>query len=125
MDGILRESPGVERARWLGELAQAIDEAQRVAWNLGLSGNHGGAALDLYGRLEAAREEVEYLRGGGWRAQRYQFKSKWMQFTPAAAQPSICTAAPKTTVNSPSIEIPRSKDPALAPAIRKSPRRRD
>lgn len=84
MDGVIRESPGIERARWLGELERAIDEAQRVAWRLGLHENQGSAALDLYGRLEAAREEVQCLRGGGWRAQRNHLPSKWIQFTPPA-----------------------------------------
>jgi hypothetical protein len=52
-----------ERARWLFELAHAIDEAQWVASELGAGTGHNPEALELYGRLEAARAEVEALRG--------------------------------------------------------------
>ena len=52
-----------ERARWLAELAAAIDEAQVVLWQIGvLEGDNADAKL-LYGRLESARAEIECLRG--------------------------------------------------------------
>lgn len=51
------------RARWMAELAAAIEGAQRVAWQLG-SGHHASSeARELYGELEAARVELEVLRG--------------------------------------------------------------
>jgi len=55
-----------ERSRWLAELAQAIDEAQRLARNLGDSERKCAHAKELYGRLESVRIEVEALRRGAW-----------------------------------------------------------
>ena len=51
------------RARWLSELAIAIDEAQWLAWRIGVVEGHNAEALELYVRLEIARAEVEALRG--------------------------------------------------------------
>ena len=51
------------RARWMAELATAIDDAQRVAWQLGAAPGASLEARELYGRLEAARVELEELRG--------------------------------------------------------------
>jgi len=59
------------RACWLAELADALDEAQQLAWRLGELDDGPGEAMALYGRLEAAREETEALRiarSGGNRA---------------------------------------------------------
>jgi len=53
---------GVERSRWFGELAQAIDDAQRVVWEIGSSVGLSADALDLYARLEVVRDEVERMR---------------------------------------------------------------
>jgi len=55
-----------ERARRLAELAQAIDRAQRLARSLAASEATGAEALELHGRLETARVEVEALRRGHW-----------------------------------------------------------
>ena len=52
------------RARWMAELAAAIEGAQRVAWQLGSAGHASFEARELYGRLEAARLELEELRRG-------------------------------------------------------------
>ena len=52
------------RARWMAELAAAIEGAQRVAWQLGTAANGSFEARELYGRLEAARTELESLRLG-------------------------------------------------------------
>ena len=58
-----RDEPlAAARARWMAELAAAIDGAQRVAWELG-SSRTSQAARDLYQQLEAARQELEALRG--------------------------------------------------------------
>ena len=53
---------GVERSRWLGELAQAIDDAQRVVGEYGSSVGLSADALDLYARLEVVRDELERIR---------------------------------------------------------------
>lgn len=51
------------RARWLAELAGAIESAQLLAWQLGTAERPSAEARELYGRLEAARVEVETMRG--------------------------------------------------------------
>lgn len=52
-----------ERARWLADLAVAVDDAQVALWQMGvLEGDNADAKL-LYGRLESARAEIESLRG--------------------------------------------------------------
>jgi hypothetical protein len=52
------------RARWMAELASAIEGAQRVAWQLGSAQHASLEARELYSRLEAARVELESLRRG-------------------------------------------------------------
>ena len=47
----------------MAELATAIEDAQRVAWQLGAQSGASLEARELYGRLEAARVELEELRG--------------------------------------------------------------
>ena len=51
------------RARWLSDLAKAIDEAQWLAWRIGVVEARNPAALELYVRLEVVRAEVEALSG--------------------------------------------------------------
>jgi hypothetical protein len=55
-----------DRARWLAELAEAIAEAQELAWRM--SGEQGicSDGLDLLARIDFARAEVEALRCNGW-----------------------------------------------------------
>lgn len=68
-----------ERARWLDELAQAIDQAQRLTWRLGvLEGDNEEARL-LYARLEAAHSEVESLRFGDRLGVRNEIDPKWLE----------------------------------------------
>lgn len=57
------EESAATRARWLAELANAIESAQRLAWQLGTATRPSPEARELYGRLEAARVEVESMRG--------------------------------------------------------------
>lgn len=54
-----------EHAQWLAELAEAIDEAQKLLWRLGVSEGSSPRANELYARLEAARAEVDALRRSG------------------------------------------------------------
>lgn len=51
-----------ERSRWLAELAQAVDQAQRLARTVGDSESNAAQAKELFGRLESVRIEVEALR---------------------------------------------------------------
>lgn len=53
-----------ERARWLDDLAQAVAQAQKVAWTLGVAEGDSEVARALYARLEAIRSELESLRFG-------------------------------------------------------------
>jgi hypothetical protein len=51
------------RAEWFAQLADAIEGAQRLAWQLGANDGTSMEARELYGRLEAARLELDSLRG--------------------------------------------------------------
>lgn len=73
------EMSAAERARWLAELAQAIEEAQRIALRLGRARGTSGEARELHAQLETARAEVEALRRGGWRSQEVDLPPKWLQ----------------------------------------------
>ena len=54
----------VVRARWLAELAAALDEAQRLSQRLAESRPGTGEAATLRTRIMALRSEVEGLRRG-------------------------------------------------------------
>jgi len=56
-------SAAAPRAQWLAELADAIESAQRLAWQLGTGERRSAEARELYEQLEAARIEVETMRG--------------------------------------------------------------
>lgn len=51
-----------ERARWLAELADALDDAQKLMWNLGQGVFRTPEAMELYVRIETARLEIRSLR---------------------------------------------------------------
>ena len=51
------------RGEWFAQLAEAIDGAQHLAWQLGKHDRTSAQARELYGRLEAARQELDALRG--------------------------------------------------------------
>lgn len=81
MRGSARKYLAAERACWLADLTQAIDDAQRLAWHLSSDGSHP-EAMDLYARLELARIEVEVLRGNGWASVPQDCCSDWTEFLP-------------------------------------------
>jgi len=56
------EVPPADRARWLAELAQALDDAQRLFRKLDVRTIPRADAFELYMRIEAARLEVQSLR---------------------------------------------------------------
>jgi hypothetical protein len=56
------EVPPADRARWLAELAQALDEAQRLFRQLDVRTIPRADAFELFMRIEAARLEVQSLR---------------------------------------------------------------
>ncbi|MGI8704582.1 MAG: hypothetical protein ACR2JJ_02080 [Sphingomicrobium sp.] len=51
------------RVEWLARLAEAIESAQRVAWQLRTCEGASTEARELYSKLEAVRLELESLRG--------------------------------------------------------------
>ena len=57
-----KEFTAAERARWLAELSQALEEAQKLASDLGLQHMHIPKAAELCARLAAARAQVKGLR---------------------------------------------------------------
>jgi hypothetical protein len=63
------EESAAQRARWLAELACALDEARRLIKRLGAAEGRIDA-VELYARIEAVRLEVQAIRlrrsmGGG------------------------------------------------------------
>lgn len=71
-----------ERSRWLAELAQAVDQAQRLARTLGVPGGNCEPAKELYDRLELVRIEVEALRRGAWGASPIEIDPLWTSLFP-------------------------------------------
>ena len=69
----------LERTRWLAELAQAIAQAQRLAWRLGVAEGDSEEARDLYARLEAVRSEVDSLRFGRWVDVGQEIDPAWLE----------------------------------------------
>lgn len=55
--------PVSARTQWVSELVRAIDEAQWLAWRIGVVEGRNALALELYVRLELVRAEVESMRG--------------------------------------------------------------
>ena len=82
MDRGSKEVAAAERARWLAKLASTIDEAQKLAWRLGVSEGDNPEAKTLYARLEDLREEVDALRRGSWTGTRQEIDPVWMQLLP-------------------------------------------
>ena len=85
MNRVLTETGALERARWLGELAAAIDEAQRMAWRIAGDGVEIG---ELYSRLDWARAEVEALRRGGWADEFQELPPEWIKLLQPGAIPA-------------------------------------
>jgi hypothetical protein len=56
------EQSAAERSRWLAELAEALEQAQKLTWRLGATEGRTAAAMELYSQLEAVRAEVQSLR---------------------------------------------------------------
>ena len=61
MVSLSSEASAVERARWLAELSTALNEARRLANELG-EADARLEAVELCARIEAVRREVESLR---------------------------------------------------------------
>ena len=82
MDQESNEATATERGRWLGELAAAVDEAQKLAWRLGVSEGDDPEAKGLYAQLELIRGEIESLRRGGWAGEHQELDPFWVKLLP-------------------------------------------
>ena len=79
-----------ERARWLADLACAIDEAQQLVWRLAVLRGDNARSSEIYGQLEAARDEVERLQRGASLRADIKLKHDWSGLMATA---SPCAAA--------------------------------
>ena len=68
----------VERARWLAELAVAVEQAQQLAREIGVSDAKRQEAQELYAQLDAIRIELEMLRRARSAAEKAEIDPKWM-----------------------------------------------
>ena len=75
------EGPGAQRARWLAELSEALDEARYLMKALGAAEGRL-ESVELYARIEAVRLEIEAIRLGRRYASRDEFDPKWIGFSP-------------------------------------------
>lgn len=61
MIGLPNAGSAAQRARWLAELADALDEARDVVRQLGIEEGRIDA-IDVAARIEAVRSEVQTIR---------------------------------------------------------------
>lgn len=81
-DRLGNQQAAAERARWLAELAYAIDRAQRLARTLSASQSDPIEAIELGKRLEAIRTEVEELQRGSRALLRREIDPRWTGLVP-------------------------------------------
>jgi hypothetical protein len=74
-----KSAAAFRRARWLAELADAINAAEDAANQLILSGHQIGEARELQEQLKIVKRELEDVRLGGWRAPAQEIGSKWIK----------------------------------------------
>ena len=79
------QAAALDRARWLDELDDAIDQAQRLTWQLGVQDGDSEEARALYARLEAIKLELESLRYGDWKEVRSELEPQWLEMFLGAA----------------------------------------
>ena len=97
MQGAPDQLVALERARWLDELIDAISDAQKLAWRLGVAEGDCHQARDMYARLEALRDELTSLRLGGWVAVRKEVDPIWLENLFGDFIPPAKPAAPGQT----------------------------
>lgn len=76
------QEAAAQRARWLAELAHAVDRAQRLARTLSVAQHDPSEAIELDKRLEAIRSEIEELQRGSRRLLRREIDPKWTGLIP-------------------------------------------
>ena len=80
-----RTDEAAARARWLAELAEALFQAQDMAWRYGQASEHSAEAMDLYARLEAVRGEVRALQLRPVPSDDEEHQPKWISQSPWCA----------------------------------------
>lgn len=75
--------PAAERAKWLADLAEALNEAHGLVMSIDLSGDERAEILELYVRIEAARLEVQSLRLRPSFQPRRDFGPEWTGLQPS------------------------------------------
>jgi len=73
------EVSAAERARWLAELADALEQAERLIWSLGDLPHANSEMIELYSSLDAARAEVQALRFRRAATTRADLQPFWMK----------------------------------------------
>lgn len=76
-----------ERARWLAQLAQAVEQAQRLAWSLSVSQQSTAEVEELSRSLEAVRIEIEALRRGRPGIPQREIDPFWSGLLPWSGRP--------------------------------------
>jgi hypothetical protein len=71
-----------ERARWLAELAQVLQDAQELVSRLAVARGRKSEALDVCARLEAAYAEVQSLRRSRTSESVANIDSNWSKHLP-------------------------------------------
>ena len=74
------EISAAERARWLAELADALEQAERLLWSLSDLPTIDPNVRELYGSLDAARAEVQALRSKRALALQRNVQPLWIEF---------------------------------------------
>lgn len=74
------EVPAAARARWLAEVAGALEKAELLANQLRLRGYRGALLAELEWRIAVAKREVESLQVS--RPPRQETNPKWTSFAP-------------------------------------------
>ena len=81
MVGIPSAESAATRARWLAELAGALDEARDLVRQLGIEEARIDA-IDVAARIEAVRNEVQTMRLLSASARDQQFDPEWIKNVP-------------------------------------------
>jgi len=82
-----RDVSAVARVQWLAEVAVALERAQKLVWQLGQAEDPHTEAMELYGRLEAARQDVQALRKDRAAAKPVQYPPDWIDLSPWSKNP--------------------------------------
>ena len=90
MCSVPTEVEATERARWLADVAEALEEARRLLLKLNLDGERLPVARELHLRIEAARLEVQSLRLSRSLQSRPQSAPEWTESLPWQSDEGSC-----------------------------------